>query len=141
MMELLSLLVFLIYSLIILGILIYISPLLSAVIMILIPVVSLYVIQDGALEFFSIMQFSYAGIQVFNLHILLLVWSAFIGIIAYAEVLTWYLLKEKVQVPQAKEVSLPVNGDQPKTLLFKVNDFLRKLYKILKGEKIKSKSQ
>ncbi|MCX9083000.1 MAG: hypothetical protein OIN83_12480 [Candidatus Methanoperedens sp.] len=127
--------------------------------MILIPLVLVFILPDEAAGFFSIMQFSYSGIQVFNLHILLLVWSAFIGIISYAEVLTWYLLREPAPVineaaqPQINEAAqspnkeaeqalikeaLPV-GDKPKTLMFKINDFTQKLYKILKGEKIKLK--
>ncbi len=143
-MEIFSILLFLIYSLIILGILVYVSPLFSALIMILIPVILVFILPDDAIGFFSIMQFSYAGIQIFNLHILLLVWSAFIGIISYAEVLTWYLLRETARTPVINEAAqplikeaAPVAGDKPKTLMFKVNDFSQKLYKILKGEKIK----
>ncbi|PWB54238.1 MAG: hypothetical protein C3F06_05080 [Candidatus Methanoperedenaceae archaeon] len=152
-MEIFSILLFFIYSLIILGILVYVSPLFSALIMILIPLVLVFILPDEAAGFFSIIQFSYSGIQVFNLHILLLVWSAFIGIISYAEVLTWYLLREPVSIeaeqPQVKEAAqspdketaqpeaVPVAGDKPKTLMFKVNDFTHKLYKILKGEKVK----
>ncbi len=189
-MEIFSILLFFIFSLVILGILVYVSPLLSAFIMILIPVVLVYILPDEAMGFFSIMQFSYSGIQIFNLHILLLVWSAFIGIISYAEVLSWYLLREPAPVkkesapmatkeggppvtkegapmatkegepPMAKEgappvikegtpsvikeseppvikEAVPVAGDKPKSLMFKLNDFLQKLYKILKGEKIK----
>jgi hypothetical protein len=175
-MEIFSMLLFLIFSLIILGILVYVSPLISAFIMILLPVVLVYILPDEAMGFFSIMQFSYSGIQIFNLHILLLVWSAFIGIISYAEVLSWYLLRESEPVPAIKEgaqpaikegappainegappaikegappaikegappvikEAAPVVGDKPKTLMFKLNDFSQKLYKILKGEKVK----
>ena len=158
-MEIFSILLFFIYSLVILGILVYVSPLFSALIMILIPLVLVFILPDEAAGFFSIMQFSYSGIQVFNLHILLLVWSAFIGVISYAEVLTWYLLREPAPVineaaqPQINEAAqspnkeaeqalikeaLPV-GDKPKTLMFKINDFTQKLYKILKGERIRLK--
>lgn len=151
-MEIFSILLFFIFSLIILGILVYVSPLLSAFIMILLPVVLVYILPDEAIGFFSIMQFSYSGIQIFNLHILLLVWSAFIGIISYAEVLSWYLLREPEPAPVIKEgappaikeavppvikEAAPVVGDKPKTLMFKLNDFSQKLYKILKGEKVK----
>jgi hypothetical protein len=34
---------------------------------------------------------------------------------------------------------VPAAGDKPKTFMFKLNDFSQKLYKILKGEKIKLK--
>lgn len=137
-MDIFSLMLFFIYSLIILGILVYVSPLLSAFIMILIPVVSILILPEGAIEFFSIIQFSYYGIQIFNLHILLVIWSAFMGIISYAEVLTWYLLRETEPAPVIKE-TVPGVGNQPKTGLYKVKDFSQKLYKIIKGEKIKLK--
>ena len=83
-MDIFSILLFFIYSLLILGILVFVSPLLSAFIMILIPVVFVFILPDEAVGFVSIIQFSYSGIQVFNLHILLLIWSAFIGVISYA---------------------------------------------------------
>ncbi|VVB53253.1 Uncharacterised protein [uncultured archaeon] len=140
-MDIFSILLFFIYSLLILGILVFVSPLLSALIMILIPVVFVFILPDEAARFVSIMQFSYSGIQVFNLHILLLIWSAFIGVISYHKVLTWYLLRESAPVVKdATTAATPSAADQPKTLVFKVKDFLQKLYKILKGEKIKLKS-
>ncbi len=140
-MDIFSILLFFIYSLLILGILVFVSPLLSALIMILIPVFFVFILPDEAAGFVSIMQFSYSGIQVFNLHILLLIWSAFIGVISYHKVLTWYLLRESAPVVKdATTASTPPAADQPKTLVFKVKDFLQKLYKILKGEKIKLKS-
>ena len=140
-MDIFSILLFFIYSLLILGILVFVSPVLSAFIMILIPVVLVFIFSDGTKGFFSIMQFSYSGIQVFNLHILLLIWSAFIGVISYHKVLTWYLLREPALKEAAHVVknAAPAVADQPKTLVFKVKDFLEKIYKILKGEKIKLK--
>ncbi|MFZ3383126.1 MAG: hypothetical protein WA144_04295 [Candidatus Methanoperedens sp.] len=145
-MDIFSILLFFIYSVLILGIMVFVSPLLSAFIMILIPLVFVLILPDEAVGFVSILQFSYSGIQVFNLHILLLIWSAFIGVISYHKVLTWYLLREPA--PVVKEVAPVVKDaaatpsalDQPKTLVFKIKDFLQKLYKILKGEKIKLKS-
>ncbi|MFZ3169694.1 MAG: hypothetical protein WA130_18930 [Candidatus Methanoperedens sp.] len=140
-MDIFSILLFFIYSLLILGILVFVSPLLSALIMILIPVVFVFILPDEAVGFVSIMQFSYSGIQVFNLHILLLIWSAFIGVISYHKVLTWYLLRESAPVVKdATTAATPSVADQPKTFVFKIKDFLQKLYKILKGEKIKLKS-
>ncbi len=76
------------------------------------------------------LQLSYAGVQIFNLHILLLIWAAFIGIIAYAEILTWYLLRE----PAQKEV-ITVDAQRSSS----IKDFFVNLYKILKGEKVRSK--
>ncbi len=136
-MDIFSILFFLIYSLVILGIIIYVSPLISAVIMIIVPLVFVLILPDQATVFFSTLQFTYSGVQVFNLHILLIVWSAFIGIITYAEVVTWYLLKETEQA-KTKEVK-PIQGEKPGKPMAKVKDFLQKLIKILKGEKIKTK--
>ena len=145
-MDIFSILIFFIYSVLILGIMVFVSPLLSAFIMLIIPLVFVLILPDEAVGFVSIMQFSYSGIQVFNLHILLLIWSAFIGVISYHKVLTWYLLREPAPVvkevaPVVKDAAAtPSAVDQPKTLVFKIKDFLQKLYKILKGEKIKLKS-
>lgn len=138
MMDILSLILFLIYSLLILVILVYVSPLLSAFIMILAPVASIYILPVKAIGFFSIKQFSFVGgtVPVYNIHILLLIWSAFIGIVAYAEVLTWYLLREtpgkKAAPPAGKEMG---QG----SLVNQLKEFPRKLVKILKGEKPNSK--
>jgi hypothetical protein len=138
MMDILSLLIFLIYSLVILVILVYVSPLLSAFVMILAPVASIYILPVKAIGFFSIKQFSFVDgtVPVYNIHILLLIWSAFIGIVAYAEVLTWYLLRgtptKKAAAPAGKEAGQGSLGNQLK-------DFPRKLVKILKGEKPNSK--
>lgn len=138
MMDILSFLLFFIYSIIILVILVYISPLLSAFIMILVPVASIYIFPENVIRFLSIRQFSVVGgaVQVYNMHILLLIWSAFIGVIAYAEVLTWYLLRERTPKPQP--APLP-SGDKPKSVGYKIKDFLNKYGKILKGKKINSK--
>lgn len=136
MMDILSFLLFFIYSIIILVILVYISPLLSALIMILVPVASIYILPENVIQFLSIRQFSLVGgaVQVYNMHILLLIWSAFIGVIAYAEVLTWYLLKERT--PKTKPAP---SGDKPKSAGYKIKDFLNKYGNILKGKKINSK--
>lgn len=137
-MDIISILLFFIYSIIILGILIYVSPILSALVMIIIPVALLFIISNYTLNFLSIMQFSYSGVQIYNLHILLFIWSAFIGIIAYAEVLSWYLLRATETKPVI-QVPLAAQGDKKKTPVSGLKGFFQKLYKILKGEKIKAK--
>lgn len=136
MMDILSLLLFLIYSLLILVILVYVSPLISAAIMIIAPVASIYILPVKAIGFFSIKQFSFVGgtVPVYNIHILLLIWSAFIGVVAYAEVLTWYLLREtpaKKAAPAAPAGKVAGPGSSWNQL----KEFPRKLGKILKGEK------
>lgn len=137
-MEIISILLFFIYSIIILGILIYVSPIISAIVMIIVPVAILLIISDYAVSFFSIMQFSSFGVQIYNLHIILFIWSAFIGIIAYAEVLSWYLLRGTETKSMIREPPA-ARGEQPTTPVSGVKDFFQKLYKILKGEKIKAK--
>jgi hypothetical protein len=133
-MDLISLFIFFIYSIIILGILVYISPILSAVVMIIVPLSFLFIGSDYAVSFFSTMQFSYAGVQIYNLHILLFIWSAFIGVIAYAEILAWYLLREPQIKPVIQEPSA-TQGEPRKEQVSGIKDFFEKLYIILKGEK------
>jgi hypothetical protein len=137
-MDMISILLFFIYSIIILGILVYVSPIFSALVMIIIPLALLFIISDYTLSFLSIIQFSYSGLQIYNLHILLFIWSAFIGIIAYAEVLSWYLLRATETKPLIQEPHA-AQGEKVKTPVSGVRGFLQKLYKILKGEKIKAK--
>lgn len=136
-MDIISILLLLIYSIIILGILIFVSPILSALVMLIIPVVFLFIISEYTLSFLSIIQFSYSGLQIYNLHLILFIWSAFIGIIAYAEVLSWYLLRATETKPVNQE-SHAANAEKL-TPVSGVKSFLQKLYKILKGEKIKAK--
>jgi len=137
-MDIISILLFFIYSIIILGILVYVSPIISAIVLIIAPVAFILIFSDYAVSFFSIMQFSYLGVQIYNLHILLFIWSAFIGIIAYAEVLSWYLLKATETKPIIQEPSAS-QGEKVKTPVSGLKGFFQKLYKILKGEKIKAK--
>ena len=123
---------------IILGILVYVSPIISAIVMIIIPVIFLLIISDYTLSFLSIIQFSYSGMEIYNLHVLLFIWSAFLGIIAYAEVLSWYLLRGTETKPVIQQPAAP-QGEQPRTPVTGIKGFFHKLYKILKGEKIKAK--
>ncbi len=138
-MEILSFLVFFIYTLIILMVLIYVSPLLSAFVLVLLPVAALYLLPDRTMDFFSEIQFSVV-VPVYNIHILLLIWSAFIGIVTYAEISSWYLLRE----PEPKKLAVPPDGlskeapkdaSKPGQTTFK--DFVQKLIMILKGQKPK----
>lgn len=137
--DLLSLLVFFIYSLVILAILIYVSPILSALFMIIVPVVIVFIFPSVVIEFFAIKQFSFVdgAVPIYNLHILLFIWSAFIAMIAYAEVLNWYLLREKKPKTPKPEIS-GVKAEKM-SAVNQIKDFLEKLMKILKGEKPKSK--
>ena len=138
-MEILSLLVFFIYTLIILMVLIYVSPLLSALVLVFLPVLAIYLLPEWTMEFFSQIQFSVV-VPVYNIHILLLIWSAFIGIVTYVEISSWYLLRE----PEPRKPSAPPDGlskevpkDASKPGQTTLKDFVQKLIMILKGQKPK----
>ncbi len=93
-MDTLSLLLFFIFAMVTLIILVYLSPIISAIFMIIIPVAIVFLYPESAARFFSIEQFSYQGVPVNNVHIMLMLWSALLGIIIYSEFLSWYLLKD-----------------------------------------------
>ncbi len=132
-MDIISLLVFFIYALIILLILVYVSPLLSAAVLIIVPVIIILLLPTQAQDFLSVEQFSFA-VPVNNIHILLMIWSAFIGIIAYAEVVSWYLLREAKPKSQPKlEPAKP--GEQPKKEGKTLKDYLQKFLTVMKGKK------
>ncbi|VVB91828.1 Uncharacterised protein [uncultured archaeon] len=139
-MEILSLLVFFIYTLIILMVLIYVSPLLSALVLVFLPVLAIYLLPEWTMEFFSQIQFSVV-VPVYNIHILLLIWSAFIGIIAYVEISSWYILKEpepkKQEKPAVDGLPNEVPKGAPKPGQTTLKDFVQKLMMILKGQKPK----
>ncbi len=119
-MDIGSFLIFSAYILIILMILVYVSPLVSALVMLLIPICSVLILPSSSIEFLSLKQFSLVEgrVPIYNIHILLMVWSAMIGIIVYTEVLSWYLLRDK-------EIKSEVEAEQSYT--GKIKDFLMKL--------------
>ncbi len=126
-MDILSILLFFIYSALILLILVYISPVLAGSFMIIVPIILNYILHEITINFLSIAQFSSSEgfVQIQNIHIMLLIWAGFISIIAYAEFLYWYILREpKIQS------ELPPKKNR-------IIDFLSKYITILKGEKVK----
>ena len=80
------------------------------------------------------MQFSYFGVQIYNLHILLFIWSAFIGVIIYAEVLTWYLLKGTITKPVIQGAPA-AGGSSQKHRFPDLRFFWRSFIKYLKVKK------
>ena len=137
-METLSLLLFFIYAMITLIILVYLSPVLSAILMIIIPVVIVFLYPEPVAQFFSVEQFSFQGVPVNNIHIMLMTWSALLGIIIYSEFLSWYLLRDVSRVENKKEISItePQDPDEkPKSMKNKAEDFLLNLGKIMSGGK------
>lgn len=95
-MDIGSFLIFSIYIILILIILIYISPVLSALVMILVPILFVLIMPESSIEFFSLKQFSFVEgrVPMYNIHILLIIWSVMIGIIVYTEVI-FYVLRDK----------------------------------------------
>ncbi len=85
-MDIFSVLIFFIYVSIILIILLYVSPIVSAIVLIVIPLALGLLLPDMTIRFFSLQQFSFEGVSIQNIHILLSIWSALIGIAAYSEI-------------------------------------------------------
>lgn len=139
-MDGLSFIIFFIYSVIILIIMVYISPVISTLVMMLIPVASVYLMPGQTISFFSTQQFLIAGVPIQNIHVLLLIWSALIAVAVYSEILSWYLLREEAPAPKKQVVTpvktvSPVSENKQKSLKNKAEDFLLKLGKIMSGRK------
>lgn len=137
-MDNLSFLLFFIYAMVILILLIYISPIISGIVMIIIPVAIVFVYPEPAAQFLSIEQFSYLGVSINNIHIMLMLWSALIGIIIYSEFLSWYLLTDESGSEERKEISvsdMPEPEEPPRSTKKKIEDFLLNLGKIMSGGK------
>ena len=140
-MDILSFLLFFIYAMVILILLIYISPVISAIVMIILPIVITLVFPGPVSQFLSISQFSYMGVPVNNIHLMLMLWSALLGIIIYSELLSWYLLMDKTDknsTEGSKEISSTGQiepEEAPKTFKMKLEDLLLSLGKIMSGGK------
>lgn len=137
-MDTLSFLLFFIYAMVILILIIYVSPIISAIVMIIIPVAIVLLFPEPVAQFLSIEQFSFTGVPVHNIHILLMLWSALMGIIIYSELLSWYLLIDESRSEEKKGISLshePEDEEPPKSARNKIMDFLLKLGKIMSGGK------
>ncbi|MDP3105509.1 MAG: hypothetical protein Q8M95_12995 [Candidatus Methanoperedens sp.] len=137
-MDNLSFLLFFIYAMIILILLIYISPVISAIVMIIIPVAIVFIYPEPAAQLLSIEQFSYLGVSINNIHIMLMLWSALLGIIIYSELLSWYLLMDESRSEERKEISaadMAEPEEPPRSIKQKIEDFLLSLGKIMSGGK------
>ncbi|MCZ7373175.1 MAG: hypothetical protein O8C60_05885 [Candidatus Methanoperedens sp.] len=136
-MDSISFLLFLIFTIVILITLVFISPIVSAGLMIGVPLIFGYILPEPSVQFFSMQQFTYMGVPIYNIHILMLLWSALIGIVVYSELLSWYLLADKT-VPdevRKKAKAALIQSEPPKTTKNKIEDFLLKLGKIMSGGK------
>lgn len=130
-MDIFSVIIFIIYAIAILTVLLYISPLLSAFVLILIPLASVYFLPEETVNFFTLQQFSLAGVEIRNIHILLSLWSSLLGIVAYTEILSWYLLTGEKQRKHVQEVK----AKEQKPIRSRAEDILLKLGKIMSGKK------
>ena len=140
-MDIFSFLLFFIYAMVILILLIYISPVISAIVMIFLPVAIALIFPDPVSQFLSIPQFSYMDVPVNNIHLMLMLWSALLGIIIYSELLSWYLLMDKTDEDNTEGSKKISSTDQiepdepPKTVKKKIEDLLLSLGKIMSGGK------
>ncbi len=141
-MDIVSIMIFFIYGVAILMILIYISPILASLVLVLVPMVSVVLLPDQMIGFFEKPQFSFESISIQNLHILLLIWSAVIAVVASTEIISWYLLVTEKPKQKPKESEKPATAQIPtppkpvetqKPLKIKVETALLKLGKIMSG--------
>lgn len=93
MIELLYIIIFISYILLILLTMLFFSSYLAAFIMLFIPILVLIVKPDFGIEFLTYEQGEFLNgmLTINNLHILLLIWSALLSIIIYTEFLSWYI--------------------------------------------------
>lgn len=124
-------------------ILVRISPILSLLPLMLVPIASVYFLPQQTIRFLSIQQFIFAGVPVQNLHILLVIWSTIIGVVVSTEMVSWYLLKEEKTMPKftnPKVLEEPAGAsfkhvDSQKYIKIKVENLLLKLGNIMSGKK------
>lgn len=137
--DVLSLLVFFIYIVLILVTILYISPIISVLVMIFIPLASVYFLPERAIQFLSINQFSFVEGRVLiqNIHILLLIWSAIIGIVVYTEIVSWYLLLD--ERPERKKQELPVTSSKTASIKPEATGNKAEFFSIKSGEIIRGR--
>ena len=136
-MDNISFLLFFMYTIVILITLVYISPIVSAVLMIIVPVAFIYIFPEPAVQFFSSQQFFVMGVPIHNVHILLFLWFALLGIVVYSELLSWYLLVDITPPKEVREKAAAalIRSEPRKTTKNKIEDLLLKLGKIMSGGK------
>jgi hypothetical protein len=108
--DVFSLLIFFIYTVVILITMLYISANISILLMIFIPLVSVYFLPEMTIQFLTINQFSFVDglVVIQNIHILLMIWPVIIGMVAYMEIVSWYLSLD--QKPKQNNQELPVTS-------------------------------
>ncbi len=92
-MLLISIILYLLYTILVLILLIRISSFIASILLLGIPLILVLALPDQSVAFLSY-QHAVLGdglIPINNLHILLFIWSALIAVILYTEFITWYL--------------------------------------------------
>jgi hypothetical protein len=136
-MDSISFLLFFIYTIVILITLVCISPIISAVLMIIVPVAFIYIFPEPAVQFFSSQQFFVMGVPIYNIHVLLFIWFGLLGVVVYSELLSWYLLMDKTPPKEVREKAAAtlIRSEPQKTTKNKIEDMLLKLGTIMSGGK------
>jgi hypothetical protein len=114
--DVFSLLVFFIYTVVILITMLYISANISILVMIFIPLVSVYFLPEMTIQFLTTNQFSFIDglVVIQNIHILLMIWPVIIGMVAYMEIVSWYLSLD--QRPKRNKQELPVTSSNAESI-------------------------
>jgi len=115
-MLLISIILYLLYTTLVLILLIRISTFIAAILLLGIPLVLVLALPDHSVAFLSHQQavFGDGLIPINNLHILLFIWSALIAVILYTEFITWYLGRGEGEGAGAESVGAGTPGaDEP----------------------------
>ena len=97
-MTLLSIFIYMLFIGITLFILVRVSTIVAALVLILVPLMSVLLLPATSLQFYSyehILLFE-GLVQITNFHILFFVWAALLSVIVYTEFITWYLKQQMV---------------------------------------------
>jgi hypothetical protein len=92
-MTLMSIILYLMYTTLVLTLLVRLSSFIAATVLLGIPLLFVLILPDQSVAFMSY-QHAVLGdglIPINNLHILLFIWSALLAVILYTEFITWYL--------------------------------------------------
>jgi hypothetical protein len=96
-MTLISIILYLMYTALVLTLLVRLSSFIAATALLGIPLLFVLILPDQSVTFMSY-QHAVLGdglIPINNLHILLFIWSAMLAVILYTEFITWYLGRGK----------------------------------------------
>jgi len=106
--------------------------------MFIVPAGLVYFMPTETIQFLSTKQFSFDSILIQNIHILLLIWSAIMGVIAYTEILSWYLFNKQGQgakQEKEKKAALPKSELMQKLKETRKESFFVNLLKMEKPKK------